>query len=66
MAVPLSRDISEDDNAFLTREHTEEEIHQKLNPLQAVRHDGMHVIFYQKYCHISDKDIIWMVDLSHK
>lgn len=49
MTVPLSRDILEEDNTFLTREATVEEICQtvfQIKALKAQGPDGMHVIFY--------------------
>lgn len=48
MTVPLSRDILEEDSAFLMREATGKEISQtvsQINPLKPLVPDGMHAIF---------------------
>lgn len=50
-AISLSSDIKEENNEFLTKEVTDEEIFyvvRQIYPLKALGVDGMQAIFYQK------------------
>lgn len=51
-AFPLTRYIVATDNDWLTWDAKEEEVHQvifQLSPLRALRREGMHSFFFQKY-----------------
>lgn len=63
-AIPLSRDIIDVDNEFLTKDVTNEDILETIkhiNPLKAPSPDGMKVIFYQKNWDIVGKSVCNMV-----
>lgn len=63
MQFPLHR-YFEDDNKWITRYATEEEIHQAVNqisPLKTLGSECMHAIFCKKCWHIIGKDICFMI-----
>lgn len=64
LVIPPSADISDQDNAWLTRGTTMEEVRQagkQIGPLKAPGPDGMHVIFYDKTLSVTSKSIFNMI-----
>lgn len=62
--MPLSRDIRDEDNAFLKREVIEEEIWQtihQIHHLKALGLDSMHAFFYERCWHIIGNTVIHAV-----